>query len=103
MRVGERPADGFLEQLRIRGLDYRPTAPEGAWVAVCPSHDDRTPSLRITEKEDGRLLVHCFVGCETKDVLDALGLDFTDLFPESVKRKDYCPTCGQVMGRSAGR
>ena len=51
------------------------------WVARCPAHDDRNPSLSIAEAADGRVLVHCFSGCSAADVLDALGLDMADLFP----------------------
>lgn len=52
------------------------------WVARCPAHDDRGPSLSIAETADGRVLVHCFAGCEALAVLEALDLEFTDLFPE---------------------
>uniref|UniRef100_A0A7V4WMA6 Zinc finger CHC2-type domain-containing protein n=1 Tax=Candidatus Caldatribacterium saccharofermentans TaxID=1454753 RepID=A0A7V4WMA6_9BACT len=54
----------------------------GKWVARCPAHDDRRPSLSIAEGKDGRILLHCFAGCRTADVLQALGLTFRDLFPE---------------------
>ena len=30
---------------------------------------------------DGRVLLHCFGGCATQDVLDAVGLDWSDLMP----------------------
>lgn len=52
------------------------------WVACCPAHDDRSPSLSIEELIDGRLLIHCFGGCAPSAVLDAIGLDFAALFPE---------------------
>ena len=51
------------------------------YKALCPSHDDRSPSLAIKD-EDGRLLLHCFGGCETSDVLGAIGLDFADIMPD---------------------
>lgn len=54
------------------------------WVACCPAHEDRDPSLSIKEAEDGKVLLHCFAGCETKDVLAAIGLDLRDLFPEGL-------------------
>ena len=38
----------------------------------CPSHDDRNPSLNISEKM-GTILFHCFAGCPQADVLSALG------------------------------
>lgn len=53
------------------------------WVACCPAHDDRGPSLSVTER-DGKLLFHCFAGCEAEDVLAAVGLHWTDVLPERV-------------------
>lgn len=41
----------------------------------CPAHDDRSPSLSIADGET-KLLVHCFAGCNARDVLAALrGMD----------------------------
>ncbi len=37
----------------------------------CPSHDDETPSLSITER-DGHVLVKCHAGCSQAAVLDVL-------------------------------
>jgi len=42
------------------------------WVARCPAHDDRTPSLSLADGHDGRLLVKCWAGCSACDVLAAL-------------------------------
>lgn len=53
----------------------------GNWVACCPSHPDKHPSLTISEADDGRVLVHCFAGCSVESVLNAVGLDFDALFP----------------------
>ncbi|MGB3327406.1 MAG: AAA family ATPase, partial [Thermomicrobiales bacterium] len=52
------------------------------WMALCPAHDDRTPSLSITEGDDGRVLVKCFTGCEVSDIVAAIGLEQRDLFAE---------------------
>lgn len=54
------------------------------WLACCPAHEDRSPSLAIRVAEDGRLLVHCFAGCGAADVISAVGLEFGDLFPERI-------------------
>lgn len=53
----------------------------GRWIARCPSHDDRSPSLSIRELDDGRILLHCFAGCDVQSVLTAAGLSLDDLFP----------------------
>jgi hypothetical protein len=39
------------------------------YVAPCPSHDDDQPSLSLRDGENGKLLVHCFAGCDARDVL----------------------------------
>lgn len=42
------------------------------WGAVhCPAHADPTPSFSVKEV-DGRVLVHCFAGCDQPAVIDAL-------------------------------
>lgn len=53
------------------------------WVAICPAHSDRSPSLHVREKEDGRILIHCKAGCGANEVLDAIGLEYGDLFPDN--------------------
>lgn len=66
---------------RLDGLKQTAT---GRWTARCPGHADRSPSLAIRELEDGRVLLHCFAGCEVGAVLDAVGLELGDLFPDRV-------------------
>jgi len=51
------------------------------YMARCPAHDDHHPSLSIGEGEDGRILLHCWAGCATAEVLAALGIGWADLFP----------------------
>ena len=63
------------------------------YKAICPAHDDRSPSLAIKDDE-GKLLLHCFGGCETLDVLSAIGLDFANIMPDKVTgnfKKDKKP------------
>lgn len=50
------------------------------WSACCPAHDDTNPSLSVSEAEDGKALIYCFVGCKTQDVVQAIGLSMSDLF-----------------------
>src|SRR5438046_846833 len=52
------------------------------WIAKCPAHDDRSPSLVIKEADDGRVLIHCFAGCGAAEILDVLDLNFPDLYPQ---------------------
>jgi len=63
--------DGILTADTIgRALDGRRSG--GGWVARCPAHDDRTPSLSIQDALDGRVLVYCHAGCEQAHVINAL-------------------------------
>lgn len=69
--------DSVLEALARAGKDVVGSAPQLS--AQCPAHDDRSPSLRIKEATDGRVLLFCQAGCKTLDVLHALGLEFADI------------------------
>lgn len=63
-----------LERARQTGRD--------SWIASCPAHEDRHPSMTLRELDDGRILAHCFGGCSIEAILGALGLEFDALFPE---------------------
>jgi putative DNA primase/helicase len=43
-----------------------------AWMACCPAHEDREPSLSITNARGGKVLVCCHAGCDQRDVIAAL-------------------------------
>lgn len=47
----------------------------GVWMAPCPAHQDRTPSLSIACAPGGKILVHCFAGCSQAAVIDQLTRD----------------------------
>jgi putative DNA primase/helicase len=44
----------------------------GSWMARCPVHDDRQPSLSIRDGDDGKVVVHCHAGCDQDRVIAAL-------------------------------
>jgi hypothetical protein len=50
-----------------------------SYMAVCPNHPDKNPSLHITVKEDN-ILLKCMTGCENEDIVESLGLEMSDLF-----------------------
>lgn len=72
------PADIFLA--RLEGVKPRQG---GGWVALCPAHDDRSPSLSVSIGDDGRVLIYCFAGCGAGDVVAAVGLSLSDLFDQT--------------------
>lgn len=49
------------------------------YICSCSAHKDNKPSLTITE-EDNKILIHCFAGCDTKIILNTVGLKEKDLF-----------------------
>jgi putative DNA primase/helicase len=43
-----------------------------AWMARCPAHDDRAPSLSIATGHGGKVLMRCHAGCDQRQVIAAL-------------------------------
>lgn len=84
----------------------RPTRP-GFWVARCPAHADRRPSLSLWLGRSSVLLIGCHAGCRKCDILRAVGLTMSDLFPDKqtdepvrrrvVKTYDYRNEAGQLL------
>ncbi len=54
----------------------------GRWIARCPHHNDRRPSLAITKGDRVPILLHCFAGCDPDQIVGAVGLELSDLMPE---------------------
>jgi hypothetical protein len=69
-------AEALLD--RLEGV--KQTSPD-QWVARCPAHEDKHPSLSIAETADGVILLHCFSGCGIESIVSAIGLNLSDLFP----------------------
>jgi putative DNA primase/helicase len=72
-----------------RALGARRTG--STWMARCPAHEDREPSLSISAGPDGKVLVHCHAGCDQHDVVAAL------------RRRDLWEATGRIAGRYARR
>ncbi len=66
------------------------------YICKCPAHSDSSPSLSISETDDGTVLIKCFAGCSTESIVSSLGLEMKDLFPPSdfnqYQRKEYKQT-----------
>lgn len=69
--------ESFLDKLE----DVHPAGT--GYVGICPAHDDRQASLGVTEGDEG-LLITCHAGCTTESVLQAMGLQWRDLFFNAV-------------------
>ncbi len=85
------------EKLLSRLEDVRENSP-GRWMAKCPGHDDRSPSLSIRETDDGRILMHDFAGCDAQSVLAAIGLTFSDLYDRPLSHHAQ-PTRNRIPAR----
>lgn len=71
----------------ISRLDGVRETGEGKWIARCPAHDDRSPSLSVREVNDGTILIKCFAGCDTLAVCRSIGIEIRDLFPDQYVRR----------------
>lgn len=60
-------------------LHARPSG-RGRWLARCPAHNDRHPSLTITQGRDATLLRCWSAGCTVEQIVAAVGLQMRDLF-----------------------
>jgi hypothetical protein len=81
---GDRPSvrakpTGEAYRRVTEALRYRGSVRQGdKWQ--CPGHNDANPSLNVHEAIDGKVLLKCFAGCRTEDVVAALGSRLADLF-----------------------
>jgi putative DNA primase/helicase len=60
-------------------------ATSNGWQARCPAHDDEKASLSVAQDGD-KTLLSCQAGCETTDVLQAMGLQMRDLYQGELQR-----------------
>jgi 5S rRNA maturation endonuclease (ribonuclease M5) len=75
-------------------------------TAQCPAHDDTHASLSVGHRRDGKgAVLHCHAGCDSVDVLAAIGLSMRDLFDDDTMRdvyatrRDYRYPDGRVVHR----
>lgn len=78
--------DDFLSRLeRVRQIG------PSKWSACCPAHRDKNPSMALWEESDGRVGIYCSALCDWRDILAALGLEASALFPPKPKGRGYVP------------
>ena len=65
----------FIARLKVR------SSGDGNWRCDCPCGHSSTGALSVTDR-DGKLLLHCFAGCDVAGVLAAMGLSVGDLFAD---------------------
>jgi len=70
-------------------------------LTVCPAHADGTPSLKVEQGDDGRVLLHCKAGCDLDSIVSALGITARDLFPHDgvvteLRPRERLPTLAEL-------
>ncbi|HUT30839.1 MAG TPA: CHC2 zinc finger domain-containing protein [Sedimentisphaerales bacterium] len=72
------------------------------YMALCPCHEDKKPSLSVKNGRDGRILLKCFAGCAYEDIAERLGLNADAGSVDNyggdpvIKTYDYCAENGQL-------
>ncbi len=72
------------------------------WQALCPAHEDRNPSLSITQS-DNKILLHCHAGCAVEAICAAASIEMRELFadngsaPRIVATYSYCDELGTLL------
>lgn len=81
--------DDFLARLK----KVRKTGPNN-WIACCPAHDDKSPSMTVGVGDNGGIVIYCFALCSAQDIVFSLGLELHELMPEKPEGREF------VRGRS---
>jgi hypothetical protein len=72
----------------------------GGFLALCPAHEDRSPSLSFRDG-DKAVLLNCFAGCDLDSILNALNITKPDLLfdqgPKIDAAYDYVDEQGQLL------
>jgi hypothetical protein len=69
--------DNLLSQ-----LDKVKSNGSGKWLALCPAHADKRPSLAVKLTDDDKILLKCWCGCDVESIVSSIGLTLADLMPE---------------------
>ena len=59
---------------------------KGNWLACCPAHEDKSPSMTLHAADDGRILVRCWAGCSFEEIVGAVGLGWEPWFPPKTEQ-----------------
>lgn len=76
----------LLNEFLLKFKNVKQVSPT-EYEALCPAHGDKHPSLHISEGEDGKILINCKAGCTAEEIVAALDLEMSDLFPASENTK----------------
>ena len=96
--------------LLISRLDGVIGGSRGQCRALCPVHQSETSTSRtlsFRETGTGSVLINCFAGCESEEILKTIGLTFSDLYPpddyvehSKYNRKPHGPDLRGIIDRA---
>lgn len=90
---GPRPTSASITRQIVEQLGAK-KSPKG-WTACCPAHEDRKASLTIADAGD-KVLLHCFAGCPFPNIVDALGMQQSDMFADGSTYQQQKPNASPV-------
>jgi hypothetical protein len=76
-------------------------AVRNGWIARCPAHQDRSPSLSISEGRDGRVLLKCFAGCTLEAICAVLKIRVSELFASPGEKPKAVPCAVRERAENA--
>jgi AAA domain len=85
VQIPDAPVETVLARLKGVRTSLR------GWVACCPAHHDREPSLSIGLGDEGQILLNCFAGCSLDRIVEAMGITLAELFPNAPSASESQP------------
>jgi hypothetical protein len=89
-----------LQNVRQEGSGYKASCPN-------PKHGqgrgDRDPSLSVGVNDYGDVILNCFAGCDKAEIINAAGLEWTDLFEQDFARNGHQGEGGFISPRKLGQ
>lgn len=73
--------EAFIQKLEAH-TGHRCRRTGMGYIARCPAHQDKNPSLSLSENSQGKILLNCFAGCSAQAICEAIGVSIKDLFNE---------------------
>ena len=75
----------ILGRLERRGCMVKSSSSPSSWRSRCPvpTHNDRSLSLSISISEDDKVLLRCHAGCDWRQIIAALGIEPSNLWPRA--------------------
>lgn len=70
--MSKRIINGIFSAEDVASKLDKPQRTQTGWLACCPAHQDKTPSLSIDDGANEKILVKCFAGCTQQEVVAAL-------------------------------